>query len=306
METIVPRLEWSLGFLAVAEHGSFTAAANYLGCSKAQVSKQVAQLEAQLRVKLILRTTRRVQLTDAGEAYRQYCARLRDTLDEAGRVVSSFKDRVTGRIRISVPTSYGIQFMDGFLLQFHRKYPDLEIDLDLSIDQRDLLSGRYDLALRFSPEVSNHLIAKPLGGFEDWIVCTPRFAQQLGQLTHPSQLESVPCLANAHFADDHLWSFTKGNEKATIRAAHWVRINNYPMIRKAVLAQLGVGRLPTFLVNHDIREGRLVRLLAPWSLNPRPVFLVFPDLKPLPNKLRVTVDFFQQWYLSTVNQDSGP
>lgn len=298
METIAPRFEWAMTFLSVAELGSFTKAAERLGCSKAYASKQVSALEEALSVKLLHRTTRNVRPTETGQIYLDYCLRLRDTLSEAERTVSNLRGDVAGRIKMSVPTTFGVEFMCHFISSLHAAYPALEIDLDLSAEQRDLVAGRYDLALRFSRTVTGHLIAKPLGLVEDWIVLSPGLARQHASITHPSQLEGLPCLCNSHFDDDEQWMFIRQGRSELAKVKHWVRMNNYPLMRRAALGDLGLAKLPSYLVQNDVKAGRLLRVLADWELPHKPVYLVFPDQRPLPRKVRVVIDHFSEWYLA--------
>jgi DNA-binding transcriptional LysR family regulator len=298
METIAPRFEWAMTFLAIAELGSFTKAAERLGCSKAYASKQVSALEEALSVKLLHRTTRHVRPTETGQVYLDYCRRLRDTLSEAERTVSNLRGEVAGRIKMSVPTTFGVEFMCDFIISLHTIYPALEIDLDLSNEQRDLVAGRYDLALRFSRTVTDHLIAKPLGLVEDWIVLSPKLAARHTQISHPADLAGLPCLCNSHFEDDEQWMFMHDGRSEAVKVRHWTRMNNYPLMRRAALAELGLAKLPAYLVSKDVAAGRLVRVLPEWELPHKPVYLVFPDQRPLPRKVRVVIDHFSEWYLS--------
>lgn len=299
METIAPRFEWAMTFLAIAELGSFTKAAEHLGCSKAYASKQVSSLEDALSVKLLHRTTRQVRPTETGLIYLDYCRRLRDTLGEAERTVSNIRVEVSGRIRMSVPTTFGVEFMCDFVASLHTRYPAIEVDLDLSTEQRDLVAGRYDLALRFSRNVTPHLIAKPLGLVEDWIVMSPALAARSKAIRVPADLTEMPCLCNSHFEDDEQWLFLKDGQSEVVQVRHWVRMNNYPLMRRAALTDLGLAKLPAYLVHDDVSAGRLVRVLADCELPHKPVYLVFPDQRPLPRKVRAVIDHFSDWFLDS-------
>lgn len=298
METIAPRFEWSMTFLAITELGSFTKAAERLGCSKAYASKQVTALEKALAVKLLHRTTRTVRPTEAGLVYLDYCRSLRDTLSKAERTVSNLRGDVAGRIKMSVPTTFGVEFMCDFITSLHALYPAIEIDLDLSTEQRDLVAGRFDLALRFSRTVNDHLIAKPLGLMDDWVVLGPGLAARHDRVLHPADLAGLPCLCNSHFDDDEQWMFIRDGQSEVVKVRHWARMNNYPLMRRAALADLGLAKLPSYLVHEDVATGRLQRVLADWELPRKPVYLVFPDQRPLPRKVRAAIDHFSDWYLS--------
>ena len=295
METIAPRFEWAMAFLAVAEHGSFTKAADALNCSKAYISKQVGFLEQALSVRLLHRTTRRVTPTEVGLVYLDYCRNLRETLSEAERSVSSLRDEVRGRIRMSVPMTFGIQVMSDLLSALHAAHPGLTLDLDLSADPRDLVAGRYDLALRLSPDIDPRLIAKPLGQFEDWVVAAPAVVASQGTPCEPGDLAGKPCLSNPHFADHQRWVFTRDGVEQAVTVHHWLRMNSFLAMRQAALAGLGYARLPLYVVERDVRHGSLVRVLADHALPSTPVYLVFPDQRPLPRKVRVAIDHVCGW-----------
>ena len=295
METIAPRFEWAMAFLAVAEHGSFTKAADTLNCSKAYISKQVGFLEQALSVRLLHRTTRSVMPTEVGLVYLDYCRSLRDTLSEAERSVSSLRDEAKGRIRMSVPMTFGIQVTSELLSALHAAHPALTLDLDLSADPRDLVAGRYDLALRFSPNIDPRLIAKPLGHFDDWVVASPELVARHGMPGEPAELADKPCLSNPHFVDHQRWVFTRRGVQQAVTVHHWLRMNSFLAMRRAALEGLGYARLPVYAVEEDVRDGRLVRVLAEHALPSTPVYLVFPDLRPLPRKVRVAIDHVCDW-----------
>jgi DNA-binding transcriptional LysR family regulator len=299
METIAPRFEWAMTFLAIVEFGSFTKAAEHLGCSKGYVSKQISSLEKALAARLLHRTTRQVRPTETGRVYLDYCRRLRDTLSEAERTVSNLRSEVSGRIKISVPTTFGVEYMCDFIASLHTKYPAIEVDLDLSTEKRDLVANRYDLALRFGRSVDPRLIAKPLGVVEDWIVRSPAVAHWQGPITHPADLASKPCLCNSHFEDDVQWMFLQDGRVEVVPVQHWLRMNNYPLMRRAVLAGLGIAKLPSYLVERDVEAGRIERVLSDFKLPHMPVYLVFPDQRPLPKKVRVVIDHINDWFLAS-------
>lgn len=305
-ETIEPRFEWSMAFLAIMESGSFTRAAEALGCSKASVSKQLAQLEQALGAKLLHRTTRTLVTTESGAVYLAYCKRLRDTLNDAERTVHSLRTEARGRIRMTAPTTFGIAFLTQALQALHDKHPEIEVDLDLSTAPRDLVAEGYDLALRLSPAPDPRLIAKPLWASHDWIVAAPSVLDSAGPPARPSDLETRPCLCNTHFPSDDLWLFTRDAEIEVARVKHWLRMNNYPLMRQAALAGMGIAKLPAYLVADDVAAGRLQRLFADHALQPTPLYLVFTDQRPLPHKVRVAVDHLVAWFTRDARHWGGP
>lgn len=297
-DTIEPRFDWAMTFLAVAESGSFTKAADKLQCSKAYTSKQVHSLETALGVKLLHRTTRQVSPTETGLVYLQYCRRLRETLMDAGRTVQSMKTEVRGRVRMSVPTTLGTAFMCDLVTSLHAKHPDIELDLDLSTEPRDLVALGFDLALRLGRTLDSSLIAIPIGMFHEWIVAAPELIQRVGVPAQPADLVNHPCLCNSHFQDEGRWHFLKDATYQEVRVRHWWRMNHFGMMHRAALLGVGFAKLPTYLAEADVAAGRLVRVLADHDLPSVPLHLVFADQRPLPRKVRATIDHAVNWFLT--------
>lgn len=297
-ETIEPRFEWSMAFLAIADSGSFTKAADALGCSKAYVSKQVNSLEQALGAKLLHRTTRQVSPTETGLVYLRYCRQLRETLLDAERTVRYMKSEIRGRVRMSVPTTLGMEFMCDLVASLHARHPDIELDLDLSTEPRDLVGLGFDIALRLGRKLDPRLIAIPIGVCHEWIVAAPDLINQVGTPASPAQLSNHLCLCNSHFQDEGRWVFLDGKSTEEVHVRHWWRMNNFSLMRRAALSGLGFAKLPTYLVGGDVAEGRLVRVLAGHSLPATPLHLVYADQRPLPQKIRATVDHVAGWFMA--------
>ncbi len=296
METISPQFDWAMSFLAVAEAGSITKAADRLGTSKAHVSKQLSKLEQALGVQLLFRTTRRLSLTEAGTTYLAYCRQLRDTLDEAEHAVSDFRQEVRGRVRITVPTTFGVTYMSELVLAFRQRYPEVEVDLDLSREQRDLIADGFDAAIRSTRTPDDRLVAKPLFAAADWVVASPQALAQFGEPLAPQDLSGKPCIVNTHFKDDGKWLFMRGEATEVVPVGHWLRTNDYTLSRRLALDGAGFVRLPRFAVEEDVRAGRLVRVLADYAQPHTPFYLIFPQRRPQPAKVRALLDFIEQWF----------
>ncbi|NML17570.1 LysR family transcriptional regulator [Azohydromonas caseinilytica] len=287
-----------MAFLAVVESGSFTRAAERLGCSKTYVSKQVSSLEQALGAKLLHRTTRRLQPTETGTTYLDYCRRLRETLSEAERAVSSLRTEARGRVRLSVPTTLGMELMAEMLVALHAQHPELEVDLDLDLDPgaQPREAAETDLALRFTREPDPALVAKPLAVLHDWVVAHPSLLQRHGTPAKPADLARLPCLSNSRYKGEEQWLLTKDGKQQPVEVRHWLRINNDPLMKRLALEGQGFARLPAFLVLNEVDRGELVQVLPEWELAPTPLYLVYPDQRPLPRKVRATVDFVADWF----------
>lgn len=289
-------MESALSFAAVAETGSFTRAAERLAVSKAQVSKQVAQLERQLGAQLLFRTTRRLSLTEAGQVYLGYCRQLIDTLAEAERAVSSIGETVSGRLRITVPTSFGEVFMAEFLMAFTERYPEVQIEVDATVIKRDLLAEGYDLAIRSSRVVDEGFVVRPLGAIREVVVASPALLARHAPVTYPEDLAQLPCLVNVHFRDEHHWLFLRQNESRAVAVSGQLAANQYTLLKRLVLAGAGAVRLPLYLVEGELATGALVRLCPEFELPAMPVFFLYPQQRHMPRRLRVFIDFLRDWF----------
>jgi DNA-binding transcriptional LysR family regulator len=297
MKTISQRFPQALTLLAVVEAGGFTRAAERLGLSKAQVSKQVSALEASLGVKLLHRTTRRVALTDAGQLYLDYARQARNALDDGDRAVSAVRTEVDGLLRLTAPTSFGDGFLADLLADFRTLHSAIRLDVDLSIGTRDLIGESYDFAIRMARTLDAALVARPLGVMREIVVASPDYvARQCPQgITEPGQLATLEALRNNHFHDEGRWILQRGEASVSVPVQGTLAINHFVGIRRAVLRSQGIARLPRYLVSEEIARGGLVQLLPEWQLPPTPVALVYPSRKHLPHRSQVFRDFVVDW-----------
>ncbi|PHV13209.1 LysR family transcriptional regulator [Chitinimonas sp. BJB300] len=296
METITPRFQWSMTFLAVIEQGGFSAAANHLGHSKAHVSKQISQLERALGASLLHRSTRRMVLTESGKHYLVYCQQLRDTLDEASRAVGNLHKHIEGLIRLTAPTNLGVNFVGDLLVAFRARYPQTQIELDLSQQMRDLIGEQYSLAIRTGQPQDERLIARPLGIVQEWIVAAPALTDRLGYPQTPQALLERPCVINSHYIDGAKWLFMQADHNECIEIPRHFCVNNYAALRHLALAGAGYVKVPDYLVARDIQLGRLQPVLTTYTLPHTPLYLVYPSLRPQPAKVRALIDFICEWF----------
>ena len=184
----------------------------------------------------------------------------------------------------------------GDLIAFRKKYPDVRIQLDLSIVRRDLVEDGYDFAIRSSRTLEDHLIARPLGVTRDWIVAAPELFGRRALPAAPGELAQWPVINNAHFCDDPLWTLSRDGVAETITLSSGLAVNHFGAIRRAVLRGAGIARLPCYLVRDDIQEGRLLRLLPDWELPTTPLHLVYPSRRHMPQRNRVFMEFLLEWF----------
>ncbi len=277
METISTRIDRMLCFAAVAERGSFTAAAAALGYSKAHVSRQVAELERELGAELLLRTTRRLSLTPLGHRYAEQAARLRTTFDEAQQLIAAERSDVRGLLRITTATTFGEVFLVDLIGDFQAQYPQVEVEIDMSIHTRDLLDGHFDFAFRITRTMEERFVARAIGLIREIPIAAPTLLARIGVPKRPADLAPLPALRNLHFRDDPEWVFVRGRDSETVRLRSPLAVNNFSAILHAAELGLGIARLPHYLVYDALRDGRLQRLLPDWEIAQLPMYLVHPQ-----------------------------
>lgn len=296
METIEPSSERALAFLAVAEAGSITAAAEALGSSKSQLSKQLSRLERELGVQLLYRSTRRLTLTEAGARYLDYCRQLRELLRQSTAAMRELREEASGRVRMTVPAMFGGAFMAELLLAFHQQYPAVSVELDISPALQDLEAEGYDLAIRSAPQLAPSLVARCLFHTRDWIVAADSLLLIHGAPRRPAELAALPCVIHAGQRGGEHWLFTRGAQAEEVTAQHWLQVSDYSLNERLAEAGAGFARLPDFVAAGAVRAGRLRRVLADYDTPGAPVYLVFPNKKPQPAKVRALIDFIVAWF----------
>lgn len=270
----------------MVETGSFTRAAERLGVSKAQVSKQVSALEAGLGVKLLHRTTRRIVVTEAGQRYLEYARQARDALGDGDRAMSAVRTEVEGLIRLTAPTSMGDSLLIDLLVEFRAVNPGVQFDLDLSTQHRDLVAEGFDFAIRMGRNLDPHLVAHSLGVVHEAIVASPAYmATQLPNgVSKPSELGQLEALRNGSFSDEGHWLLERGTETGVVAVRGGMAVNHFMALRRAAVRGLGIARLPLYLVERELANGSLVKLLPDWNLPGAPVSLVYPSRDFMPTR----------------------
>lgn len=281
-------------FCLTAQHQGFTAAAKATGLTAAAVSRSVARLEGRLGVRLLMRTTRQVRLTDVGQRYYVQCQQALGQLIEAEREVSGQQLKPSGLVRVSLPTSYGHHRVLPLLPTFSLRYPDIEIELSLSNRNIDFTDEGFDLAVRSRTPPDSGLVARKLEDADLLIVASapylkrhraPRTPDELArhdciQFVLPSSGKTVPWLLKQ---EGHIIEWTT---EGRMRCAD-------DILAPITLARAGGGLAQTyrFLVEDDLLEGRLVEVLAEHAGASRPFSLIYPANRHMPLRVRVLIDF---------------
>ncbi|KJZ62795.1 LysR family transcriptional regulator [Pseudomonas fluorescens] len=283
-------------FAVLIEAGSFTLAAQQLGCSKGQLSKRISQLESRFSVVLLQRTTRRLSLTAAGAALLPQAQALVVQVERARQALARLKDDMAGPVRMTVPVSLGETFFDGLLLEFSGKYPEVQIELDLSNSYRDLSRDGFDLAVRSEVGNDERLVARPLLAWHEMTCASPAYLEQYGEPLTPQALAEHRCLLNSHYSGREEWLYHQQHELLRVRVSGPFASNHYSLLKKAALAGAGIARLPSYLLQAELADGRLRWLLRDYQTRRMPMYLVHPYQGGLPKRTQVLADYLIGWF----------
>ncbi|HSV35835.1 MAG TPA: LysR family transcriptional regulator [Ramlibacter sp.] len=282
-------------FAAVAETGSFTAAATQLGVAKAKVSLDIARLEAQLAATLFTRTTRRVALTDAGQAlYAQSIPLLRGVQEALAQVGE--EGALTGVLRISAAVDYAAHTVSHAVAAFSALHPKLEIDLRTSDRVVDMLKDGIDVALRMGWLRDSTLRATRLGEFEQYVAASPAYLRQAPRIARPENLAAHEWVSFSVLQAPLTWKFTSARgQHRTVRVSGRLRSDSVGAVRALVQSGCGVAVFDQFSTADALRSGELVRLLPQWSLPRGGVYAVYPPGRHVSAKVRAFIDFYAGW-----------
>lgn len=292
METInLNRLAY---FAAVVDAGSFTRAAERLGITKTVVSQQVARLEAELKTTLLLRTTRRVEPTEAGRLLHARCVMILREAEDAVDELAETNAEPMGVLRVAAPNDYGVSMIAPLAAQFTRKHPACGIDLTLSDARIDLVAHQIDLSIRVGWLNDSSLQARRIGSFRQLLVAPPDLAAAV-TTDEPDALAPLPFIANGALKEPLVWRFTRNDfESRTVRMRQRLSINTTPAVLAAALAGGGMAVLPDFQVADHLENGRLVHLLPSWVLPSGGIYAVYPAARFRPPKVTAFVAMLAQ------------
>lgn len=283
---------WAI-FACVVEHRSFSGAAGAIGVSKATVSKAIARLEAQLGTALFHRTSRRLTLTDSGTALAERAGRILAEAQAAEEAAIDSAKAPSGMVRIAAPITFGIRFVADTIAELLVEHPGIQIDLRLSDARVDIVADGFDIALRIADLPDSSLRARRLAPIKARVVAAPSYLAEHGTPRHPADLAHHACFlyANAIGA----WQFRKADgEEAAVRPAGPLITDNGDAMMPALLAGLGIARLPDFIIDRELADGRLVEILSDWSPMNVALHLLTPPSTLRPARVELVIEFLSQ------------
>jgi len=286
-------------FAKVVELGSFSRAADRLSVSTSAASRQVAELEAHLGARLLNRTTRRLSLTEAGQAFYERCVQVLADLEDAEATVRSSTVAPRGTLRVTCGVSFGLRYLAPVLADFAAANRDIVLDLDLSDRAVDLVEEGYDVAVRIGSIGSPGMVSRRLGWTQLVCCASPAYLAAHPAPGEPSDLAAHECLSYANVGLPNAWRFepADGGEVVTVRVPPRHRANNGQLLAAMAAAGLGIVYTPDFIVADEIRAGQLVRLLPRHRPPQSPIAAVYPSRRHLSAKVRAFVDYAAARYM---------
>jgi DNA-binding transcriptional LysR family regulator len=284
-------LQQLASFVAVVNAGSFVGAADAIGLSKAAVSRHVADLEAQLGVRLLHRTTRRLSLTDDGQRFQARATELLAFAGELEAEASAGSGEAAGLLRINAPLTFGNLHLAPLWSRFIAENPKVALDITLNDRVVDLVDEGYDLAVRITGLASSQLVSRRLASTRIVLCASPAYLAAHGTPSHPHELARHQVVSYAYWTGGDDWRFTGAEGEARVRVQPRIHTNSGDTCRVAALHGQGVILQPDFLVGDDLRRGDLVELLPGWHSIELGIHALYASRKHLPMKTRRLVDF---------------
>lgn len=277
-------------FVRVAEAGSFTAVAAQMGSARSAVTRQIAALEAHLGVKLMARNTRRLSLTSAGTAYLEQCRDILARIDAAEGDLVGEGQTLRGRIRATLPLSFGLHHLTPLILEFTQAHPGIHFDLDFNDRRVDLIEEGLDLGLRISDQLADTTVVRRLSACRFVVVASPAYLKRHGTPKHPDELARHACFSYS-LSPRGGWSFIIDGKLRSVEIGGPLTANNGDVLLAAAKRGLGISYQPTFVVGDAIRDGSLVPILTGFARPELEMFAVFPGHRYVPRRVTAFVDF---------------
>jgi len=279
-------------FVRVAELSSFSAVAQQMGLARSAVTRQIAALEQHLGIKLMVRSTRRLMLTSAGSAYLEKCRVILNLVEAAETGVAEERQTPRGMIRISLPLTYGLMRVAPILLDFARRYPEVQLDMDYTDRRVNLIEEAIDLSVRITSRLGATEIARRIGSSQLQTVASPAYLAEHGTPLHPSELLHHECLSYTTTAESkQTWSFEVDGVLTAYPIRARIHSNNGEALNDAVERGLGIALQPDFIIERSLQLGKVVTILNEFPLPELGIYAMLPSNRQVPHRVRVLMDF---------------
>ena len=286
-------------FVTVVQNKSFAVAAERLNVSPSIISKQVAAIEERLGVRLLNRTTRRVEITDIGQRYYESCVKVLAELEGAEEIARDMQRNPSGTITLRAPHSIAVLYLSQMISEFSTAYPEVRVTLiidEYPAQSVTVVERGLDLAMQLGPVFTTSLVIRELAEI-DWYVCaSPRYLRQKGIPREPADLAAHRCLIHLNMAPDRVWHFRGPNGPTSVQVTGSLSSNSTLILRDAALGGMGIAMLPTFGVAKELKSKALTRLLTGYVSPQRNLSVLHTRDRRLPSRVRLFLDFMAAWF----------
>ena len=280
-------------FVTVVEAGSLSAAGRKLGMPVTTVSRKIAELEAHIKTRLLIRSTRFLALTPAGASYLSACRRIRESVDEAERTATGEYSAPTGDLIIAAPIVFGRLHVVPIVAEFLKTYPDVDVQLMLDDHPLNPVENRIDVAIRVGELPDSSLIAARVGLIRNVLCASPKYLKEHGSPKTPHEIVDHDCI-NFTFAAlmaPDVWTFRAGKSEMSLRIHSRFAVNTAEAAIDAAIAGAGITRVLSYQVKRAIQTGALISVLTKFEPPPMPINVIYAGQNLLPLKLRAFLDF---------------
>lgn len=279
-------------FVAVVETGSFTAAADRLGITKAVVSQQVARLEQEFQTTLLVRTTRKVHTTETGQSFYQRCSLILRDAENAFDSLSEEAAEPIGLLRLTAPFDYAMSTLVPVIVAYTQRYPNCKVEGIFSDQKLDIISSNIELAIRVGWFTEEGLQGRKIGAFRQVLVASSSMQSQIKQLKTPKDIEDIPFIANSALREPLKWAFSHKatSKQVTVTMPSSIAFDATLAVLETVKKGAGISVLPDYAVEDAINAGTLIEVLPEWHLPSGGIYAIFPPARFRPAKVRAFVD----------------
>lgn len=283
-------------FSTVAKNSSFSEAAKKLSISKAMASKHVQHLENTLGVRLFNRTTRKLNLTEVGDAYFEKVTHILAEIDETELSISQLNSEPKGKLKIMAQPSFGAFHLSRALSTYLNKYPDVTTEIELSNRMPDLVEDGIDIALHVGELNDSSFVARKIATARRVVCASPDYLKQNGTPESPEDLHKHNCMIYAPRTQQNEWNFVHSDKNIKVTVSGDIKCNDGDALRIAAIQSCGIAQLPTYMVGLDIQAGRLNALLESYEPERLPVYAIYNHRKYLSAKIQSFIEFMYELY----------
>lgn len=279
-------------FVEVVKARGFRHAAEAVGMPNSTVSRRISSLEKAIGLRLLHRTTRKIELTEAGQIYFERCKRIVDEARLAHEQLGELLAQPSGVLRASLPVDFANIYLAPLIAEFARRYPGISFDFDLTPRLVDLVAEPFDVAIRMGNPPNSNLIARQLANLACYLYASPRYLEQFGEPGHPADLVQHECIG-FRTAKANVWVLHKADESMEIAVGGRYQLNSVGLIRRLTTLDQGIAVLPAEIVAEDVAQGRLRRILPAWEGPSIPVYAM-TETRLLPAKTQRFIEFLRE------------